>query len=135
MFELALEAPALQSSISVLLDILPVDVPALLCLDVLDAESLYAHNITDRIFHFIVTSKSGTSPKYHEALYIQLFDSLVTLMLSCAPQIEYSTLYGNWRNLIYSSVILCGHVLHPAHDLWIKSRRLADSQSTGEHSG
>ncbi len=53
--EFALQTPAPLRPIPVLLDIVPVDVPALLGLDVLDAESLYPDNVTDRIVHRKVT--------------------------------------------------------------------------------
>ncbi len=45
--EIDLEVPSPRPSISVLMDIVPVNVPALLNLDVLDSENLDADNVTN----------------------------------------------------------------------------------------
>ena len=75
MIELDLKTPAPRRPIPVLLDIVPVDVPALLGLDVLDAEGLYADNVTNRIVHRHVTSKPGEPLSYQD--------------LWCMPLIRY----------------------------------------------
>ena len=64
MIELDLKIPVLRRPIVVLLDIVPVDVPALLGLHVLNAEGLYADNVTNRIVHRHVTSKPGEPFSY-----------------------------------------------------------------------
>ena len=51
LFEFALQNPAPRHTISTLLDIVPVDVLALLGIDMMDAESLYADNVTGCIVH------------------------------------------------------------------------------------
>ena len=66
MVELHLKTPAPRRPIPVLMDIVPVDVPALLSLDVLDAECLYADNITNRIVHRIVISNPGDPLRCHD---------------------------------------------------------------------
>ena len=45
----------------VIMDKVSVNVPALLGLDVLDAESLYADNVTNRLVHRRVISRSSDS--------------------------------------------------------------------------
>jgi len=72
MVELALKTPAPRRPIAVLLDIVPVDVPALLGLDVLDAEALYADNVTNRLVHRSITSNRGGSQKYHDVWSVPL---------------------------------------------------------------
>ena len=49
--EVALSTPGCIQDIMVLMDIVPMNVPALLVLDVLDSESLYADNVTNRLVH------------------------------------------------------------------------------------
>lgn len=59
MIEVALEAPRGLLNIMVLVDIVPFNLPALLGLSVLDAESLYADNATDRLVHRRIISRSS----------------------------------------------------------------------------
>ena len=49
--ELWLKVPSPRRPIPVLVDIVAVNVPALLGLDVLDSEQLYACNVTNQLFH------------------------------------------------------------------------------------
>ena len=59
MVELWLRIPSPRRSIPVLIDIVEVNVPALLGLDVLDSERLYACNVTNKLFHRRILSKEG----------------------------------------------------------------------------
>ncbi len=56
LIEIDLEVPSPRRSIPVLIDIVPVDVPTLLGLDLLDSECLHADNVTGRLVHRIVLS-------------------------------------------------------------------------------
>ena len=51
LIEIALDTPPNVRPIYVLMDIVTVDIPALLELDVLDGENLYADNVTNRLVH------------------------------------------------------------------------------------
>lgn len=64
--EIVLGTPSALRLIPVLLDVLPVGVPDLLGLDVLDAEKLYADNITNRIVHCEVLSMVVENFKYKD---------------------------------------------------------------------
>ena len=64
--EISLKTPASIRHISVLMDIVPVDIPALLGLDVLDSESLYADNVTNRLVHRCVLSLPGEPSEYED---------------------------------------------------------------------
>ena len=72
MVEIDLEVPSPRRSIPVLMDIVPVDVPALLGLDVLDSESLYADNVTNGLVQRVVLSKPGESFQFKEVRSIPL---------------------------------------------------------------
>ena len=62
--ELSLYTPSSIPEIIVLMDIVPVNVLALLGLDVLDAEKLYFDNATNRLVHRKVITRSGDNFKY-----------------------------------------------------------------------
>ena len=64
LIEVALQTPAPRHPIRILLDIVSVDIPALLGLDVLDAEYLYADNAANLLVHRRVTSKEGMPLQY-----------------------------------------------------------------------
>lgn len=51
LIEVAFSAPGHILDIIVLMDVVPVNVPALLDLDVRDAERIYAHNVTNLLVH------------------------------------------------------------------------------------
>ena len=72
MIEIALETPAHVRKIPVLMDIVPVDVPALLGLDVLDTEQLYADNVTNRLVHREILSKQGEPLAYKDRWHVPL---------------------------------------------------------------
>ena len=56
----------------VLIDIVPVNVPALLGIDVLDAESLYAYNVTNRFGHCNVLSRPSEVLKFVDDWYVPI---------------------------------------------------------------
>ena len=64
--EIALATPPRIPAIPVLMDIVPVNVPALLGLDVLDAEELIADNVTNRLIHRHVVSRTHDNVKYKD---------------------------------------------------------------------
>ena len=70
--EMSLKTPASIRSISVLMDIVPVDIPALLGLDVLDGESLYADNVTNRLVHRCILSRPGEPLEYEDRWSVPL---------------------------------------------------------------
>ena len=51
MVELSLQTPRYMQPIPVTLDNVPVNVPALLGLDVFDGYNLFADNVTNRLWH------------------------------------------------------------------------------------
>ncbi len=57
----------------VLMDIVPVNRPALLGLDVLDAENLYADNVTDHLVHREVSSRSGDPLSFGDTWCVPIF--------------------------------------------------------------
>ena len=59
LIEVAFETPSAIPNIIVLMYMVPVNVPALLGLDVLDAESLYADNEPNLLVHRRVISRSS----------------------------------------------------------------------------
>ena len=59
MIELECETPSDIRKIPVLMYIVPVDFPALLGLDVLDGEGMYADNVTNRLVRHQVISRPG----------------------------------------------------------------------------
>ena len=72
MIEILLETPSTWRDIPVLMDIVPVDVPALLGLDVLDSEQLYACNVTNRLVHRAVLSRPGEPLQYEDRWSVPL---------------------------------------------------------------
>ena len=56
MIEVCLDVPRSMRDIAVLIDIVPVDIPAL---DVLDSEQLYACNVINRLVHRRALSQTG----------------------------------------------------------------------------
>ena len=70
--EIAMETPANVSRTSVLLYIVPVDVPALLGLDVMDGEGLYADNVTNRLVHRHVFSRKDEPLRYKDLCHVLL---------------------------------------------------------------
>lgn len=53
--------------ISVVLEVVKVDVPALLGLDIIDESALHADYINNRLVNRVVMSKHGTQLKYYDA--------------------------------------------------------------------
>ena len=80
LIEVAQQTPAPRRPIPILLDIVSVDIPALLGLDVLDAECLYADNVTNRLVHRNVTSKEGMPLKYLDLWSVLFLDSIIICM-------------------------------------------------------
>ena len=70
--EIALDKPANISPIHVLMDIVPVHIPALLGLGVLDGECLYADNVTNRLVHRHVLSRTGEQLQYEDLWSVPL---------------------------------------------------------------
>ena len=66
MVEVAIETPSHIPEIMMLMDIVPVNVPELLGLDVLDSESFYADNVTNCLVHRRVTSRSRDSLSFED---------------------------------------------------------------------
>ncbi len=56
-----------------LMDVVPVDVPDLLGLYVLDAEGLYADNVTNRLVHRKITSNSSDNTHYEDMWHVPIF--------------------------------------------------------------
>ncbi len=56
----------------VLMNIVPVNVPALLCLDVLDAEGLYAVNFINRLVHRKINSRSRELLVYADTSHVPI---------------------------------------------------------------
>lgn len=63
MVEISLATPSGVLDISVLMGIVPVNLPASLRLDVFDSENLYADNVTNRLVHREVILKNGEGTK------------------------------------------------------------------------
>ncbi len=72
MVELGLKVPPPPRHVCVLMDIVPVNVPPLLGLDFLDAEQLYADNVTNRLVHRRILSTLGDSLEYEDQWYVPL---------------------------------------------------------------
>lgn len=72
MIEIDLRVPSPRRSIPVLMDIVPVDIPALMGLDVLDSESLYADNVTNRLVHRFVLSSPGQAVRFQDVWHVPL---------------------------------------------------------------
>ena len=64
--ELCLEAPPEVPEIMVLMDVFPVDVPALFGLDVLDSEIFYADNVIDSLVNRLIPSRSSDIMEYDD---------------------------------------------------------------------
>ena len=64
MVELCLRTPNDVPNIMVVMHIVPVNVPALLGLDVMDAEGLYADIVTNRLVHRKILSRSSDEFEY-----------------------------------------------------------------------
>ena len=69
---LLLETPSTWRDISALIDIVPVDVPALLGLEVLDSEQLYLYNVTNGLVHRAVLSHPGETLQYKDKYSVPL---------------------------------------------------------------
>ncbi len=72
MVEIALDTPPNVSNVPVLIDIVPVDVPPLLGLDVLDGEGLYADNKNNRLVRREIPSRTGDVLKYEDHFHMPL---------------------------------------------------------------
>ena len=70
--QIAMETPANVRPISVLLDIVPVDVPALLGLDVMDGECIYADNVINRLVHWHMFSRKDEPLRYKDLCHVPL---------------------------------------------------------------
>ena len=93
MVQVALETPPDFPDIMVLMDIVPVNIAALLGLDVLDSESLYADNVTNRLIHRQVTSRTSTDLSIRDTWSVPIFchdDHLYDIM-SLLPTYFYTT--------------------------------------------
>ena len=64
--ELCLKTPLQIPEIMVLMDFVPVDVPALFGFDVLDSESLCADNVTNYLVHRFLSSRSSDILEYDD---------------------------------------------------------------------
>ena len=73
MVQVALETPPGMPDITVLMDIVPVNIPALLRLDVLDFESLYANNVTNCLVHRQVTSRPSAELAVRDTWSVPIF--------------------------------------------------------------
>lgn len=62
--ECELETPQGFQSVTALMDVVPVNDPMLLGLNVLDAEYLYAENVTNRLVHRYVSSRCSDKLLY-----------------------------------------------------------------------
>ena len=76
----------------VLMDVVPVDVPALFGLDVLDSESLYADNVTNRLVHRFVSSCSNDPLEYDDIWSVPIIrrDSHLYALMSFPESIFYT---------------------------------------------
>ena len=70
--EIMLATPPTVPDIPVLMDIVPVNVPALLGLDILDSEELYADNVTNRLVHRHVVSNNNGILQYLDKWHVPL---------------------------------------------------------------
>ena len=72
-----LATPLIVLSVPALMEIVLVNVPGLLELDVLDAEEIYADNVTNRLIHRHVLSRGGETLcyKYFWRVPLQRFDN------------------------------------------------------------
>ena len=90
--ELCLEAPRRVPEIIVLMDVVPVDVPALFGLDVLDSENSYAENVADRLVHRLISSRSSDVLEYDDIWEVPMIrrDSYLYARMSF-PQYAFYT--------------------------------------------
>ena len=72
MIEVALATPPSVPDIIVLIGIVTVNVPALLGLDVLDSESLYADNVMNRLVHRRILSRSGEPLQFEDLWHVPI---------------------------------------------------------------
>ncbi len=72
MVEIVLDTPSNDPNVLVLKDIVPIDVPALFGLDVLDSERLYADDVTNRLVHREVLSRPGEQLRYKDRWHLPL---------------------------------------------------------------
>ena len=93
MVEIALATPLNIPNIPVLMDIVPVNVPALLGLDVLDSEELYADNVTNRLVHRHVVSRANNILRYKDRWSMPLarHDSHLYAAMSFPHYLFYTT--------------------------------------------
>ena len=70
--EIMLATPPMVLDIPVLMDIILVDVPALLGLDILDSVELYADNVTNRLFHRHIVSSHNSTLQYVNKFHVPL---------------------------------------------------------------
>ena len=71
--EVALDTPQNAPNIMVLMDIVSVNIPALLGLDVLDNESLYADNVTNRLVRRNVISRTSDGLEFEDTWHVPIF--------------------------------------------------------------
>ncbi len=69
---ISLESLLHVPDIMVLMNIVSVNVPALLCLDILDAEGLYAVNFTNRLVHRKINSRSRELLVYADTSHVPI---------------------------------------------------------------
>ena len=72
MVEIELLTPSNEPNIPVLLDVVPLNVPALLGIDILDGEQLYADNVTNRLIRRMVLSRPGKRLMYEDKWHVPL---------------------------------------------------------------
>lgn len=70
--ECELKTPRIIPSITVVMNAAPVDVPELLGLDVVDAESLYVENVTNRLVHRYFMSRWRNDLSYEDDWSIRI---------------------------------------------------------------
>ena len=93
MVELELATPDWITSIPVLMDTVPINVPPLLGLDILDGEQLYAENVTNRLVHRKIESRHGEPLKYTDKWSVPLvrFDNHLYAKMKFPEYTIYST--------------------------------------------
>ena len=91
MVELALETPNYIQLIPVLLDIVPVYVPALLCLDILDVHSLLAENVSSRLWHRVLSSEVPLEVEDVRSIPLKRIDTRVYARMNIPAHTFYTS--------------------------------------------
>ena len=104
--EIMLATPPTVPDIPVLMDIVPANVPALLGLDILDSEQLYADNVTNRLVHRHVVSNHNGTLQYVDKWHVP-YPAMTTIstqqfrsrIFSSTPPLSWRKCTGNSRTL------------------------------------